>query len=276
MLRSRDGFTLSEVMVALVLTAVIGAAVTGVFISQVKFYDAQEKASSARGVSRGAVNMLMSELRMLDGTNGVIAANDTLLTARVPYAMGLTCRANGTAMFVSRLPADPVMLASAGHSGFAYRAANGTYTFVDNAPAGAQLTTGILSRCAAENVTIVSGGGIEWRVPTSETPDIGAPIFFYQNITYTFRASTLVPGTRALWRRIEATGVTEELVAPFDTTARFRYYVADAEDATDVPADLTTITGVELTLDGLSERRTATGSATSSPFRTSVFFRNRL
>src|SRR5688572_13317886 len=122
-LKSRAGFTLAEVLVALVLTAVIGAAVTGAFVSQAKFFDQQEKVSFARGVSRGALNMMMSELRMIERTGGVPTATvptNSSLTVRVPYAMGIVCD-NSSTLTLLRLPADPSMLAQPGYSGYAWR-----------------------------------------------------------------------------------------------------------------------------------------------------------
>lgn len=274
MLKPRSGFTLSEVMVALVLTGVIGAAVTGVFVSQSEFFDAQEKAGSARAVSRGAVNMLMSELRMVENGNGVVTANDSMLQLRVPYRMGVACFDNGTGVWVSFLPADPYATADATYAGYAYRDAAGAYTYMDGGTAPAPVGGGVAAQCAGQSMQVI---GTEMRVhPTVDVP-IGTPIFLYQLVTYRFRPSTAVPGMIGLFRQIGA-GTVEELVAPFDTTAQFQYYVSDAATPTVAPdpAAYSTITGVHFTLDGRSERTPATGSARTVPFETSVFFRNRL
>ena len=276
MLKSRAGFTLAEVLIALVLTAVIGAAVTGAFVSQSRFFDQQEKVSFARGVSRGAINILMSELRMVERTGGIPTATvptNKRLTVRVPYAMGIVCDAT-LSLTILRLPADPYMVSSAGFSGYAWRGTTGAYTYVEGgvAPVG-----GVSTLCTAASIN--TSGFVSTAVlqltPTASAR-IGAPVFLYQLITYEFKASTSVPGRTALWRRTHATNVDEELVAPFDTTAKFRFYVNDAATAQNaVPTPVSSITGIELTLDGLSERPDNDGTYRKVPLKTSVFFRNR-
>src|SRR5690606_29287486 len=91
MLKNRAGFTLAEVLIALTLTAIIGAAVTGVFVSQSRFFDHQEKVGAAREVSRGALNIMMSEMRMLHQDSAIVSATDRRITLRVPYAFGFVC-----------------------------------------------------------------------------------------------------------------------------------------------------------------------------------------
>lgn len=275
MLKTRPGFTLIEALVALVLTAIIGAAVTGVFISQSKLFDQQEKLGSARAVSRGASNIMMSELRMVEQTGGIVSpATNTKITLRVPYAMGVSCVDAGT-LITSRLPVDPFVLSDAGYSGYAYRALDGTYTYV---PGGAQPANEAELACTAVNIAILPGGQVRSLAPgTGVGVPPGSPVFLYQIITYEIKASVAVPGTNALWRKTEELNRDEELVAPLGAGAMFRFYVSDAVAAqTAVPADLSTVTGLELVLDGLSERPSADGTLQSVPFETSVFFRNRL
>jgi hypothetical protein len=72
--------------------------------------------------------------------------------------------------------------------------------------------------------------------------------------------------------------LSEELVAPFASTAKWRFYTLQggnvAQDAP--PASLADIRGLELHLDGISEYA-APGQASneSAPFTTAVFFKNR-
>jgi prepilin-type N-terminal cleavage/methylation domain-containing protein len=282
LLKRRAGFTLVELMVTMVLTAVIGAAITGVFVTQARFFDLQEKVAFARGVSRGGMNMILAELRMLETGGGIIEATNRRLLVRAPYAMGIVCGNQGQ-LTISRLPVDSVALTNAGFAGFAYRAADGTFTYVEtnNEPARDQG----LSVCLNNSITVMVGATVNQTgrveqfpsVPTP-APAIGAPIFLYQKVVYHFKESAAVPGQIGLWRRVESADepVDEELVAPFDTTAKFRFYVDDSPAAqTDVPALLSSVTGIELTLDGLSERPERDGSRQSVPLTTSVFFKNR-
>lgn len=276
MLRARAGFTLAEVIVALALTSIIGAAVTGVFITQSKFFDTQEKVSFARGVSRGATNIMMSEMRMLEQAGGVVSATNKRVTIRAPYAMGIVCAAAGT-VTISRFPADVSMMADSGYSGYAFRnSGTGKYTYVTG---GAKPVAGLTAVCTTAQIATYDsiGGAVEQLVlPGSGTPVSGDAVLLFQQITYEFKASTVVPGSIGLWRRIDAKGVDEELVAPFDTTAGFRFYVNNGATAqTAVPGTMSDITGFELILDGLSERPSSDGTHQSVPNRTSVFFKNQ-
>jgi prepilin-type N-terminal cleavage/methylation domain-containing protein len=280
LLKTRAGFTLSELMVAMVLTAVVGAAITGVFVTQARYFDTQEKIAFARGVSRGGMNMIITELRMLERDSGIIAATNQRLTLRVPYAMGIVCGNLSQQLVISRLPVDSMALNDAGFAGFAYRGPDGRFTYVET-NIKPERDKGI-ALCLTNNITIMSGPTVnqmgraeQLQLGGATPPAVGATIFLYQNITYEFRSSG---GRTGLWRRVDSasTPVDEELVAPFDTTAGFRFYVNDLPAAqTAVPASLGSITGIELTLDGLSDKPLRDGSRQRVPLTTSVFFKNR-
>jgi prepilin-type N-terminal cleavage/methylation domain-containing protein len=278
MLRSRAGFTLAEVLVALTMTAVIGAAVTGAFVSQSRFFDHQEKVGSARNVSRSAINVLMSELRMVERSGGVVLATNSAITLRVPYALGLYCTTAGGAMKISRMPVDSAMYAAAVYSGYAYRTSPNTYTYVPGTLAPSDGTdtsdcTGLSTPVAVPGPVTTTG----WRVtsiPLGVALTRATPVFLFQDVTYQFKNSTAFAGRRGLYRA--TTAGEEELLAPFDTTAKFRFFVNDAATAqTAAPTLLNTVTGIEVTLDGLSQRPNPDGSRQSAPLKTAVFFRNR-
>lgn len=278
MLKARAGFTLAEVLIALTITAVIGAAVTGVFVTQSRFFDYQEKTSFARDVSRGALNVMLSELRMLESSNALVTITDKRLTFRAPYAMGVSCGTSGGSTIVSRVPTDSVMFRTAQISGYGFRNSAGNYTYQATTTAPASGTAVTCTNNRVRTIPSDSGGRVLALSPANAGATPGLPVLLYQTITYEFRASTLVPGRIALWRTVENSSPlrTEELVAPFDTTARFRYYVADSLTPDSItPAASAAITGVELTLNGMSERPDRSGKRPRVPLVTSVFFRNR-
>ncbi|MGQ0714151.1 MAG: PilW family protein [Gemmatimonadaceae bacterium] len=272
---SRRGLTLIEVLVTLVVLAIIGGGLTRLLMSQARFYEHQGAGRSARSVSRAAVNVLLSEMRMVEAPGGVVAASPTSVTLRVPYAVGLVCGPSAGATTVTFLPADSAMFDEPGFSGYAWRNVAGAYSYVEG---GAAIAGGIPAACAAAGIAPVPGGRLVSLAPALPTgPTSGSAVLLFRRITYEFAGSSALPGRTALWRRVVATGAAEELVAPFDDSARFRFYALDAQAAQDAVPALTDVRGVELVLVGESEH---TPRVSSAPRRaqatTSVFFRNRL
>jgi hypothetical protein len=167
------------------------------------------------------------------------------------------------------------MYAGATVAGFAYRSATGVYTYVATTTAPALAATS--TACSTAGITVVSGGTKRTIATTSLTPAlVGAPVLLYQTVRYHFSASTAVTGRRGLYRAVPAASLDEEIVAPFDTSARFRYYVNDSRTSQiSAPSPLRQITGVELVLNGVSERPNGDGTYTKVPLSTAVFFKNR-
>jgi prepilin-type N-terminal cleavage/methylation domain-containing protein len=283
MLKNRAGFTLAEVLIALVLTTIIGAAITSVFVTQAGFYDRQEKLNSARGVSRGAMNVLMSEMRMIEQVQGVDSATATRIVLRVPYAMGVTCGLTLGSLAVRYAPTDTTFLNANVYSGYAWRDTLGVYQYRDMPAQAPNLNSGGAT-CDGVNVaSIPSGGTLRVSADLVDTAlgsvSPGLPVFLYMKVAYEFRNSAEFPGRTALWRRTLRNGVDEELVAPFGPNARFRFYTDDSTDAQDNPpaqAQLNRLTGIEIVMDGQSERPELDGSRASVPLRTAIFFKNRL
>lgn len=279
MLRNRAGFTLAEVLIALVLTTIIGAAITSVFVTQASFYDRQEKLNSARGVSRGAMNVLTSEMRMIEQVQGVDSATATRIVLRVPYVMGVTCGIASGRLVIRYAPADTSIMNSAVYSGYAWRDTTGIYQYRDiGNQAPVQNSGG--STCDGVSVATIPGGGT-LGVNASESGAVnpGLPAFLFMKVAYEFRNSSEFPGRTALWRRTLRNGVDEELVAPFGPNARFRFYTDDSTDAQDSPPpqnQLNRLTGIEIVMDGQSERPERDGSRQNVPLRTAIFFKNRL
>jgi len=279
-LSSRRGFSLLELLVGMVIFAVIGALFTRLLTTQGRFFDKQGMSNAARNVSRGSLNRLVSDFRMIETSGGVLAASPTSLTLRVPFAIGVVCSSNGTSTAVSMLPVDSVMYNAEGFYGFAWRNAfTGVYTYVEN-PAARDKTTG-QNACNAVAITTVPGGRAARLTPVVAGSSLGTPVFLYRRIRYEFRASTVVPGKIGLYRTVifpSGAQETEELVAPFASTARYRFFVVgDNINAHDnPPATLSDIRGIELNLDGISEGIAAGQAAPErANFRTAVFFKNR-
>jgi prepilin-type N-terminal cleavage/methylation domain-containing protein len=277
----RRGFSLLELLIGMVIFAIIGALFTKLLTVQGRFFDKQGMSNSARNVSRGSLNRLVSDFRMIETSGGVIAASSKSLTLRVPFAIGVVCATHpsgGTA--VSMLPVDSVIYNAPGFYGYAWRnAVTGAYTYVEN-PAAHDKTMGT-NTCNGVAITTLAGGRAARITPQVVGSSLGTPVFLYRRIRYEFKASTAVPGKIGLYRTIIFQGGTEqseELVAPFSSTARYRFFVVgNSSTAFDAPpGDLKLIRGIELNLDGISEVR-ASGQTENekAPFTTAVFFKNR-
>ncbi|MEX2109405.1 MAG: type II secretion system protein [Gemmatimonadaceae bacterium] len=276
----RRGFTLLELLVGMVIFSIIGAAFTQLLTVQGRFFDKQGMRNAARNVSRGALNRVVSDFRMIESTGGVIAASPTSLTLRIPFAMGVVCASNASSTAVSMLPVDSVIYNAPGFYGYAWRnAVTGAYTYTEN-QAVHDKTSG-QNACNSVAITTLPEGRAARLTPVVAGSSLGTPVFLFRRIRYEFKASTAVPGKVGLYRTIifkDGSEEAEELVAPFGSTARYRFFVVGnnltAQD--DPPALLSDIRGIELHLDGVSEG-TAAGKSTpeSAPFTTAVFFKNR-
>jgi type II secretory pathway pseudopilin PulG len=270
----RRGISLVELLVAMTLLGIVGLSILRTFTSQARLADMHAKRVTARSVSRAPINLLMSDARMVETANGVVAATASSLTLRIPVAMGLVCGNSGTSTVISLLPVDSAVMASASLSGHAYRQENGVYSYTE---AATTVSNGGSGTCTSANITTVTGGSIVLVTPQMPSSAEGSIAFLYQRVRYDFAASSTISGRTALWRTLETSGATEELAAPFDASSRFRYYRADQDTVdTNVPA-LGEIRGVALQLIGASEKaRFGKTTPETSQLRTAVFFMNRI
>ena len=269
--RARRGFSLIELIITLVLVSIIGVASGRLLMSQTRFYTRLSAQRDARSVTRNARNIAQTELSMVEVGGGLVAASNDSIRVRMPVAWGVFCSA-GTMM---RLPVDSAMYAMATIGGFAIKdtTATGAYTYttLSSAP-----TAGTATNCTGTPAITAPTDGAYLSLSPAPTGTAGAPMFLYQIVTYRFAASALVPGKLGLYRRI-ANGTAEELVAPFDTTAKFRYYSLYADTAQTTVPTLADIRGVELKLDAQSITRSSRRSTPeSASITTAIFFRNRV
>jgi len=235
---TRRAFTLVELLITMLVAGVLATALARLMISNSRFVAQQEALLEARQTARAAMNVMVPELRMVsDG--GLVAAAPDSVTIRVPYAFGVLCH-NEYAILA---PADSVLFADAVPGGIAYQTTGSTYTFDPTITMAG--TTTQTADCDLDSLRVVPGGQrITLTAPIGWS---GRVFYFYQTVTYRFAPSTALPGRRALWRRVG--GTNEELLAPFDTAARFRFLVGSRlTPQSAVPAPLSNVRGLELNL----------------------------
>lgn len=90
--RARRGFTLTELMIVIVLMAVVMSMLTALFLSQQRFYgDVHETAAVRRELRTGA-GILPLDIRGLSGPGGDIEAyNSTRLVVKAPIGSAVIC-----------------------------------------------------------------------------------------------------------------------------------------------------------------------------------------
>jgi prepilin-type N-terminal cleavage/methylation domain-containing protein len=247
---NRHGFTLVELLVASIVMGILGLALISMLRGDSRFAAQQDAKVSARRTARGALNVMMPELRLVSG-GGLVAASDDSVRVQVPYAFGMVCASNSSngRTHISLLPADSVAYAAAQPSGLAWLSATGTYTFVSGISVGNPSNP----LCAQDSIRVVTGGQLIYVLPTLAAP-VGSIAYLYQTVTYRFAPSTMLPGRRALWRQA-GTAAAQEMVSPFDSTAGFRCLIGDDLVAVDCPpvGGLSTVRGIEVHLVGASE-----------------------
>jgi Tfp pilus assembly protein PilW len=278
-MRRSTGFVLAELLVAMVVAAIIGVALTQLIISQSRFVALQSGVMQARGGARAALNVLATDLRMVTDS-GLVAASPDSVTVRVAFAFGVACRQSSGTTIVSLLPSDSASYFTASISGYAWRDTAGAYVYVE--PATIASPSAPLSSCTGATPPITTLTTSAWPAravglrPNDVRTAEGTVVYLYQLVRYAFAPSGELPGRIGLWRRVLSTGASDELVAPFDTSASFQFLVGSSlTPRVTPPADLTTVQGLRLLLVALSEQPPE-GRTTPVKFNltTNVIFRN--
>lgn len=270
------GFTLAELLVAMAVMAILGTALARLIISNSRFVSQQDAMLEAREAARAAMHSMSAELRMV-GDGGLLAASAESVTVRVPVAFGMICQRSGAAVVASLLPVDSTSYAAASPAGLAWRDATGSYAVITRSITVSPSTN--TAACSVDSIRVVPEGRLVevTGIPGGQSPPSGSIFYIFEIVTYTFRPSTELPGRIGLWRKT-GSAAYEELVAPFDSTARFAFLLgANLEPTETVPGDLNSVRGLELRLVGASDY-SPQGSPGPTRFdlRTRVAFMNKI
>ena len=250
---TRRGFTLVELLIAVIIAGILGTALARLLVSDSRFAARQQAMLSARSTARTALNWMAEELRAVsDG--GLLDASSDTVAVRAPYAFGTACDKAGGLMLMALVPTDSLLYSLAVPDGLAWRRSSGTYRFVSGVSVSMSTDS---ATCAADSIRVIPDGqlvgvtGVPSGAPFQPVP--GSIAYLYQTVSYKFAPSSDLPGRIGLWRKAGAAAY-EELVAPFDTAAGFGFLVGSSFDALDdPPADLSTVSGLELRLVGASD-----------------------
>ncbi len=253
MMRNSKGFTLLELMLATVVTGIMGVALTQMLVHNSRFVAHTETTMNARQVARAAMNVMGAELAMVSNGGLMPGASATSITLRVPYAFGIICDVTSQRI-ASLVPTDSILYASASADGLAWR--NDTldfYTFMTVSGVAAANSVEEQAKCTDQGISILTGGTAIKMTIGSDSLSIRDTFYLYQTINYQFKNSADLSGRLGLWRK-RGTDADEEILAPFDSGSSFAFFVGAAATALALPpADLTTVVGLELNLVGSSE-----------------------
>jgi Tfp pilus assembly protein PilW len=245
---AQAGMTIIELLVGITVATLIMGGVVGLFINQTRLFGEWESQQTARETVGAASQVLISDLRRLETSGGIESATASAVTIRIPFAIGLVCASDASSTTASLLPVDSLSYASAVASGYAVRGGSG-YTYHTTLTS---VSAGTESTCTtAASIATVTGGQVIAVAPGAGTNVAsGTPIFLYQRVTYQFQ--TTAAGS-ALVRTVLGGSNTSETVVETLVPAgtKFRFFILSSTTAQDaVPADLTTIRGFELALEG--------------------------
>ncbi len=292
--RGRRGFTIVEIITSLVIVSIIGLAMTKLILGQTRAFQFDNGGRRARAAARSAMNILITDLRMTQDNGGVtfVDGANRRVDVRVPSVFGFVCENSGTSVVVSLVPTDPFQISSGKYGGYAYRdSTTGLYTYITAAPSDT-IQAANPSRCHgggvglfADTATITGRTGgvfIASGLGVALAP-IGAPVFIWQTVSYEFKTSQIYPGRYGLYRtvrgRTNTDTTSDELIAPFKTTARFYYYGQNPYATRDIPLAtapaLNNIRGFQIFLPAESSDTMPTrNTPLSAAVTTAVFFKN--
>jgi len=289
MTRMRRGFTLNEMLISMTVLAIVGLAFTKILRYQTTYFAHETTLRTARTVARTATNLMLSDLRAVQDSGSVdsVAADAKLVRVLVPFRYGLVCATNGSTTTVSLLPSDSSSAGMSVYKGFAFRNGTGRYTYVfpanpttSDIPATSTTPASCTGSATGQaQITPVSVAGrtgdiVDLKSNGGSGAIALAPVFLFQKVSYSFRTSGVYPGMLGLWRNVEG-GQNEELAAPFDTTARFRFYQTGDDTSRTTPPAVADIRGLELVLVARAPRASSSNTSSNTvKVVTSVFFKN--
>jgi prepilin-type N-terminal cleavage/methylation domain-containing protein len=279
---SRRGFSLAELLVAMVVMGLLGVALVTIMVNDSRFVSNQDAMLEARGTGRAVMQSMIAELHMV-GDKGLVAAAKDSVRIRLPYSFGMACRTAGGTTVATMMPGDSLMYATAVPEGLAWRdPSSGSFTdpsLITGISVAASTNT---AACTPDSIRQVPGSRLIAisGIPGVNLPPSGSLLYLYQTVTYKFATSSDVPGRRGLWRKAGA-GAYEELAAPFDSTAIFAFlmgpFMTVDTRASVGAAALDSVRGLQLRLYGAS---VSAPQGRSSPqtflLRTRVAFMNKV
>lgn len=195
------GFTLVELLVALVLSGIVVGSIFQLLVGQGQFVELQSAREEVQQNTRAAIELISSELRTLPAGDALVYAGADSITLRVVRAWGVVCDTPAPNAL------DVVFPSIAGMS---YTPNLGTGVAVNlgdiadedwSSAVRVESVGSAAATCAAEAL----GSGVERRTlalsgtpqnSDGDTPADGNILYLYDQVTYRIGTSPMLPG---LW-----------------------------------------------------------------------------
>ena len=222
----RRGFTLIEVIVAMVLGAIVMAGVVQMMIVQGRGYRKQREMIDVRETAREAVAMLSWDLRQsLTGGSPLAAMGPGVVALRSPRGLGTICAKHATLARYGLWTTGGNILAGVDDSALVYQLGRDKWTVLKITAVGTPAAMGVTA-CAwpgARPPDVVVEFGVGTKTDTSYIK-VGAPFRSFRRVEYSEYA---LNNRWWLGRKVGAAASYDQLTGPLVAPANgltFTYY----------------------------------------------------
>jgi prepilin-type N-terminal cleavage/methylation domain-containing protein len=261
-----DGYTLIELLVAMVLAGIVVGTLFQVLSGQGRFVEMQSSREEVQQNSRAALELLASEIRTVPAGAAIVSASRDSVTIRAPRIWGVVCALPGGGTLDLSIPAI---------GGATYSTNLGTGVVVNVGTVVAPIWTSAVPVTAIGAAASTCNGADlpPWterrRVSISATPlagstapAIGNVAYLYEQVTYRSGISASVPGTWIQRRIGDGVGATNQPMAgPVREEAGlfFQFFAGSSTTPLTSPvssaADRAGITRVRVGVESVSRNR---------------------
>lgn len=266
--RRQSGFTLVELMVALVIAGILVGVVFQFLLGQTRFARMQSAREEVQQNARVALDVISSDLRAI-GPQGIIAASANSISYRAPRAWGVICGYSGGSLAVIFPgPAAPMLKAGSDSLAVGTNFHEVSDVTGDGSAAATACNTGVTPN---PPVAAAEGRARLYNLPAgAPTYQRRQDAYVYDRLTYNIGTSSGVPGTT--WIRRNPGSGAQPLAGPLPATGGLVFTYTDANGAT--TADPNAIRRIKVTVT-INSRAKFKDQAQVDTDSTIIFLRNR-
>jgi prepilin-type N-terminal cleavage/methylation domain-containing protein len=258
-MRNARGFTLVEILTALVLLGIIGTALYQLLVANQRLYRSQVQRVAVNESARGAVSIIPSEIRELDAVDGdVLAMTASSLTYKSMQALYFQCQppnAGSLEITLDRTTFYGLSAISAADDSILIFAEGDSTTRGDDGWLSASVSsTSSGTACPGSRPSITVGLAGLSAADLANVQN-GAPVRTFrvvQILTYADAGGEWYLGGRTFQKASQSWGATQPIVGPLSSTGLALTY-ADTTGAT--TATLADVARVGIAVQSQSEER---------------------